>query len=352
MSGPGVSPQARERYLSALADGDRGAALEVAGAEVERGVPVASVLLDLVCAAQAEVGERWKLGAWNVAREHAAAAVSDAVVGALTIGLSPRLDKGHVVVACVEGEWHALPARVVAEILRLSGWRTTYLGASVPSAHLAQYLHDTGPDAVALSCSVATSLPRARRMIEALREAGVPVLVGGRGFGPDSLRARRLAATAWAGTAEDGARALLDLPGFASPPPPVASSLLDEHRVLQLHHETLVGGALERLARGFPAMASYGEEQLARTREDLGHIVDFLSAALYVEDDRIFPEFVEWLVAVVGARGVPAQAVVAGLDAVAEALEDLERDRVGDLPAARRLLDWGRGLAGGPSRAG
>ncbi len=122
--------------------------------------------------------------------------------------------------------------------------------------------------------------------------------------------------------------------------------------MLQLHHETLVGGALERLARGFPAMASYGEEQLARTREDLGHIVDFLSAALYVEDDRIFPEFVEWLVAVVGARGVPAQAVVAGLDAVAEALEDLERDRVGDLPAARRLLDWGRGLAGGPSRAG
>src|SRR3712207_7094162 len=44
-----------------------------------------------------------------------------------------RSERGHVVVACLDGEWHALAARIVAEVLRVHGWRVTFLGASVPA---------------------------------------------------------------------------------------------------------------------------------------------------------------------------------------------------------------------------
>jgi hypothetical protein len=45
-----------------------------------------------------------------------------------------------------------------------------------------------------------------------------------------------------------------------------------------------------------PPMAGYTKTQLARTREDLGYILQFLEAALLTDDPRIFlDEFLPWL---------------------------------------------------------
>ncbi|GAA3132590.1 hypothetical protein GCM10017687_55690 [Streptomyces echinatus] len=54
-------------------------------------------------------------------------------------------------VGCVDGEWHAFPARLVAQVLRLRGWQVDYLGARTPTSHLVAHLHLTNPDAVLLS---------------------------------------------------------------------------------------------------------------------------------------------------------------------------------------------------------
>jgi methanogenic corrinoid protein MtbC1 len=340
----GVGAGAYAGYLDAIASADRTRAVSIARAELARGVPARDVLLDLVCPAQQEVGRLWQGNTWNVAREHAATAISEAVVGAVTVGAADTGDapprtasRGTVVVACVEDEWHVLPARVVAEVLILAGWRVIFLGASTPAAHLAQFVHDTGPDAVALSCSVPSTLPKARRLIEAAREAGVPVMVGGRAFGPDDHRARRLGANAWAATASDAVEVLAQLGAYASPPPPLRPS--DDYAALTLRAAELQDRAVRELAGRSPLVAAYTSEQLARTREDIGHIVAFLAAALYVEDERIMSEFVGWLREVLTTRGVPAAAVDAGLDAVAAA--------VAELPLASAVLH--RARDGGPT---
>ncbi|RZS82957.1 methanogenic corrinoid protein MtbC1 [Motilibacter rhizosphaerae] len=309
-----------ERYLDLLGRPDRAAAVRLALDLVEQGVPAAEVLTGLVCRGQEQVGRLWQAASWDVAREHAATAVSDAVVSAVGLAAPPRTrTAGRVIVCCVEAEWHALPARIVAEVLELAGWDVTFLGASVPPAHLAQYLHDTGPDAVALSCSLASALPRARRMVEACREAGVPVLVGGRGFGPDDLRARRIGANAWAADAAGAVAVLQGWAPFASPPPPVASAWLDEHARLAEARPAVLEGALTALA-GAPWTSAYGAEQWERTREDLGHLVDFLAATLYVDDERILADYLAWCREVLTARGVPYAALLAGLRAVRDAL--------------------------------
>ena len=49
--------------------------------------------------------------------------------------------------AAIRTETHL--REVVDAALRASGWHTTYLGAALPPVQLAQYLHDTGPDALA-----------------------------------------------------------------------------------------------------------------------------------------------------------------------------------------------------------
>ena len=162
-------------------------------------------------------------------------------------------------------------------------------------------------------------------------------MVGGRAFGPDDLRARRLGANAWAATASDAVEVLAQLGAYASPPPPLRPS--DDYAALTLRAAELQDRAVRELAGRSPLVAAYTSEQLARTREDIGHIVAFLAAALYVEDERIMGEFVGWLREVLTTRGVPAAAVDAGLDAVAAA--------VAELPLASAVLH--RARDGGPT---
>ncbi|NJP35535.1 cobalamin B12-binding domain-containing protein [Micromonospora thermarum] len=322
------------RYLHCLAEADEYAAVEVATRLLDDGLPAERVLLDLVAPAQAEVGDRWARNEWSVAQEHAATHISERVVAAVAAYAGPRPTRGRVVVACMDGEWHALPPRLVAEVLRLRGWQVTFLGASVPAAHLVSYLHRHDAHAVALACALPMRLPHAHRMIEACRRSDVPVVVGGRGFGADGRWARRLG-VAWAPDAPSAADLVADERTLRRTPPAELSHLADdEYASLVKRRGELVDSALADLRERAPATRDYTPAQLDSTVSDLGYIVDFLAAALYVDDDTLFTEFVDWLVDILANRGVPAPAVGLTLTHYAEALRDS--------PRAARLLDAGR----------
>ncbi|MCO1594277.1 cobalamin-dependent protein [Micromonospora sp. RHAY321] len=312
-------------YLDCLADADEYAAIDVALGLLDAGVPAERLLLDLVAPAQAEVGERWARNEWSVAQEHAATHISERVVAAVAVHANPRPTGGRVVVACMDGEWHALPPRLVAEVLRLRGWQVTFLGASVPAAHLVSYLHRNDAHAVALACALPMRLPHAHRMIEACRRSDVPVVVGGRGFGVDGRWARRLGA-AWAPDAPSAAELIADERTLRRVPPAQLSHLADdEYASLVRRRAELIDSALADLREHVPAARSYTAAQLDSTVSDLGHILDFLAAALYVDDVSLFSEFVAWLVGILTSRGVPAAAVDLSLAHYSAALRDFPR---------------------------
>jgi hypothetical protein len=182
---------------------------------------------------------------------------------------------------------------------------------------------------------LATRLPRAHAAITAARTAGVPVICGGRGFGPDERYAERLGADAWASNAEEAVARLA-----ADWPPPMTGDPYDmgflgddEYTYIVRHRADLLQSALNRLFVTYPATGAYDQEQEDHTAEDMGHIIDFLAAALYVGESRIFTDFVDWTAAVLQARGVPGQALAAGLR--------LYRDQLMDYPSATGLLDSG-----------
>jgi hypothetical protein len=82
-------------------------------------------------------------------------------------------------------------------------------------------------------------------------------------------------------------------------------------------------------------MADYDERQIARAREDLVFIVRFLAAALLVADHEIFGDFLDWLRNLLVRRGVPPQALIAGLEALRPGIEVVDT-------GAALLLDLGR----------
>ncbi|MFP8882943.1 cobalamin B12-binding domain-containing protein [Streptomyces mangrovi] len=333
---------ARERLWDAVREGDEYAASEAVFAALDAGTDPEAVLLDVIAPVQRKVGAEWAADRITVAQEHAATAINDRIIAALAHrvrgGARPGAGAGRVTVACVDGEWHALPARLLAEVLVLRGWQVDFLGAQVPVPHLIAHLHRTGPCAVALSSSIPTRLPTAHAAITACQAAGTPVLAGGAAFGPDGRYARLLGADAWAPDARaaadrlGGETPLLPGPRSAHHPVDDLPHLADqEYTMVSRTAPRLVGETMTGLEERFPAMREYTERQRLHTAEDVAHIIDFLSAALYVDDEELFTGFMTWTAQILTARKVPAHSLRPALDLLAGQLQDF--------PRATRLLE-------------
>ncbi|WP_260606705.1 B12-binding domain-containing protein [Streptomyces sp. WAC08241] len=323
-----------ERLWRAAVEGDEPAAASVVHEALDTGVPEETLLLDVLAPVQAKVGVEWAADRITVAQEHAVTAINERIVASLahrrTRGRAAS-SRGRVTIGCVDGEWHAFPARLVAEVLSLHGWRVDYLGAQTPTPHLVAHLHQSNPDAVLLSGSIPTHLPTAHAAITACQAVGVPVLTGGRAFGPDGRYARTLRADRWAPDAR-GALAVLD-EGLPRPDASAGRQAVDDLPHLADQEYTMVARSRHRLVRQtlagledrFPPMRAYDDLQRERTAEDIAHIVGFLATALYVDDPELFTTFLTWTADVLGARRVPTRSLVAGLDVLAGQLRDFPR---------------------------
>ncbi|SDC51435.1 cobalamin B12-binding domain-containing protein [Streptomyces prasinopilosus] len=326
---------------TAIRAADASSAADLVAGALRAGLAPETVLLDVIGAVQRKVGVEWAANRMSVAEEHAATAVNEHALTAL-VARRPAPTRGRVTVACVDKEWHALPARFLAEVLRLRGWRVDHLGARVPTAHLISRLHRAGATAVCLSASLSTRLPAAHAAVTAVQATGVPVMVGGLAFGVDGRYARLLGADAWASDARGAADRLAAGPLPAPRPPRQAVDDLphladQEYTLVARCARGLVRRTFQGLERRLPPMRDYTAEQLERTAEDLAQIVDFLAAALYVDDADVFTGFLTWTAEVLTTRGVPAHVVPPALDLLEEQLRDFPRAR-GLVAAGREAL--------------
>jgi len=192
-----------EGFLSEAVAGHGHEGVRLALDLLDNGTPADHVIVDLLAAAQREVGERWLCNEWSVADEHLATAVSQKALDAVAGSVVPAPARGDVVVACAEGDWHSLPAQMFAERLHLRGFAVSFLGASTPVDHVESLLDRHPCDALAVSCNVPLFFDGVVRLAAAAHRQGVPVIAGGRALGGDEQRAAHLGADAWAPGADD-----------------------------------------------------------------------------------------------------------------------------------------------------
>ncbi|MEO5708673.1 MAG: cobalamin-dependent protein [Nocardioidaceae bacterium] len=335
-------------YLDALGRGDRGSALDQVRSLRADGHDVPDLIRHLLGPAQLRVGELWVSDTWSVAREHAATAISESVLTALAVErereVRPSADAPRVVVSCVEQEWHALPALMLAEHLRGEGYAVSYLGANSSAQGLVRHVHELGPSAVLLSCSLSAFLPLARRQVEAVRETGTPVVVGGSAFDADGHRARVIGASAFATTAF-GTRALLEsLPSAVPPAPPLTHPGADEAYTVFGDRETLADDVARILVRSLaddPAGVGDDEAWLQVLDDQLPHLVGSVAGALITDDPTIVSDALDWAEIVLRHRNAPAATGRALRQALLEALHDL--------PVATRLMIGSMGQTDRPA---
>jgi len=306
-----------EPFLGHAIRGDASSAVRLTLDLVDQGASVESVIVDLLAAAQYECGQRWQRNDWGVADEHLVSGVTQRCLGAVANTVTPATPTGSVVVACAEGDWHSLPAQMFAEVLRSRGFAVAFLGASTPSDHVARLLVRDRPDAVTICCNLAPFFAGVSSVADAAHRTGTPVIAGGRALGSGPGRALRLGADAWAPDVSAAVATLCAWAGDRPCPSPDPTTFDGVAMILDLDSPQLASAALESMIASRPCMGGYNTEQLARTREDLALMVRFIAAARLVDDPSVLMEFLDWLNSVLGARGVPTAALVAGLEALA-----------------------------------
>lgn len=142
--------------------------------------PIAIVTRMLLTPLLVELGERWRRRKGSVAEEHFFAFYLRNKLGARFHHRSRAYAGPKLLAACLPGEQHEIALLLFALTAGEAGYRLILLGADMPLDELAVAADKAGCQAIVLSGSVAPAPAVLEKQLAALvREARVPVLVGG-----------------------------------------------------------------------------------------------------------------------------------------------------------------------------
>ena len=142
--------------------------------------------------ALARLGELWRSGALTVVEEHLASERLARALARVGEGIPLAAGAPQALLACAEGDDHALGLALVEIVLREAGWAASWAGLRMPIPELRPAL-GRGVRMLAVSASEASANALdLRRQAGALgrlcRASGVALVLGGAGAWPDRPR--------------------------------------------------------------------------------------------------------------------------------------------------------------------
>jgi methanogenic corrinoid protein MtbC1 len=183
LNAPEAWPQATA-FEGALLSGEQARALDLMNSCIDEGCSLSDFEQHVIQPSLYRIGEKWQGNQVTVAQEHLATAIVQSV---MTIGLlrspPPPSTGKRILLACVEGNHHAIGARMVCDAFQLAGWTVDFLGADVPTTSLVGHIVGRKYDLIGLSVSFPQQLSVVRDVIAQLTERmGVerpPIIIGG-----------------------------------------------------------------------------------------------------------------------------------------------------------------------------
>ncbi|HSN70944.1 MAG TPA: cobalamin-dependent protein [Steroidobacteraceae bacterium] len=200
-------------YLQRVLEGDVIGAIDRLAESIRNGLSVESAYIDVLMAAQREVGRMWHLDQITIGEEHLVTTTTHRAMAVLASQTPRRPSRGRTAVAAaVAGNPHEIGIRAIAHLFEIDGWRTIYLGNDMPADDLPGVVQFFAADLVLLSCTLSVHLRALRQTVERLRgqrDSAVKIMVGGYvfrdapdlwrdlgadGYAPDARAALKIAA--------------------------------------------------------------------------------------------------------------------------------------------------------------
>lgn len=152
-----------EDFEDAVLNGDRRRAEAVIERNLAQGRSFIDTELHIIQPALYRVGLAWQANKVSIAQEHLATAIAQSVMVQGLLKSEPGPCNGQkALLACVEGNQHAVGLQMVADAYQFAHWDVCYLGANVPTTAL---IHHVGVSKPAL-LGPSVSFPHQLRVVK------------------------------------------------------------------------------------------------------------------------------------------------------------------------------------------
>ncbi|HUF03631.1 MAG TPA: helix-turn-helix domain-containing protein [Aridibacter sp.] len=163
--------------------------------QVLDGCSMGEVFDDSVCSCMKRVGDLWFEGRLSVAREHLATRAAMCAVHKLRNVVPIEQPCGKLLFCfTLEGDFHELTTHLVQMTFENEGWEVMNFGSNTPLYSVEDEIRCQSPDLICISSTVMTDVERLARDYESfsktLSSLKVPVVLGGRSFGSETIRSR------------------------------------------------------------------------------------------------------------------------------------------------------------------
>lgn len=169
-----------ERVHDALVEGDEVVVRTVARELISNGTPLVELIQTVFVPSLRRIGQEWHDGQLSIWVEHRASAIVERALGELSPNPRGRR-RGVAMVAAVSGDRHSLPTTMAAVALRDANWHVHHLGADMPGEELVRFCAEHVVDLAVISLTNPDVAALAADTAAAIRESGIPTIVGGPG---------------------------------------------------------------------------------------------------------------------------------------------------------------------------
>lgn len=176
-------------FYNNLIEGNKNRCSEIVKDLLDEGVDLKEIYVELFQKALYRIGKLWDKNEITIPEEHMATQIIEALLSKFSPAVSADSNL-KVVVTCIDKEFHDIGAKMVANIFELNGWKTFYLGASVPLRELTKFINNSDPQIIALSWSLYLNLARFLEMIDTLTKLfpTKKIIVGGQALAENSTQ--------------------------------------------------------------------------------------------------------------------------------------------------------------------
>ena len=167
----------RRLMTTALIDGDERTARRLASDLGDNGVPLTTVIHELLVPALIYIGSEWHAGRLQIWVEHRASAIVNRMLGEHDPNPRGRR-RGTAMVAALSGDHHGLPTSMAAAALREDNWKVHHLGADMPANELVDFCEQHEIDLAVLTVTNPGARALATDTAARLEQLGTRTLVG------------------------------------------------------------------------------------------------------------------------------------------------------------------------------
>lgn len=176
-----ILEESRRRWIQACLNYDEQTAEQLLTQSFAQ-FPLETVVVEILQAGLAEIGNLWYRGTASVQQEHFASELAIRRLHTLISAAPLPLRDRTVLIGCPTGENHTFSALMMTLLLRYRGWNVIYLGANVPKARFKETIEDTKPNLIVM---IAMRLATAANLYDTalfLTDVNIPLAFGGRVF--------------------------------------------------------------------------------------------------------------------------------------------------------------------------